>query len=198
MSKGVNAMTDYSPLQDITFEELFSGVLAPSGVREVKVDDPRDGERLLTDGDNFLVVHRHGGSVGFRRYSWCGAPGHILEVIAKAFNTDIASEYEPEYWGFETQEEMDAFFESVAAEHAAEFCEDLMHFLRGEPNDIRPGTIGMEWAEDAKKLLAANPELASPHRKKDLLAWVRGLVGLSDEEPGDEATVPHEDDLPHA
>jgi hypothetical protein len=39
----------------------------------------------------------------------------------------------------------------------------------GEPHDIEPGTVGMEWAEIAKALIVENPELAAPEYKDTLL-----------------------------
>jgi hypothetical protein len=40
-------------------------------------------------------------------------PGKILKALANVFDTDIASEYEPQYWGFDTQEEWERAWTSL-------------------------------------------------------------------------------------
>ena len=34
-------------------------------------------------------------------------PRHIIKAIEQAFDTEIFSEHEPQFWGFATQEEWD-------------------------------------------------------------------------------------------
>ena len=38
------------------------------------------------------------------------APSRILEAIATTFDTEIFSEHEPQFWGFTSQEELDAIY----------------------------------------------------------------------------------------
>jgi hypothetical protein len=45
----------------------------------------------------------------------------ILQAICEAFDADIFSEYEPQFWGFDTQEEWDAWQRAIAKEHEDEF-----------------------------------------------------------------------------
>jgi hypothetical protein len=41
-------------------------------------------------------------------------PGYILTAISDGFDVDIVSEYEPQFWGFDTQEEWDARMEEMS------------------------------------------------------------------------------------
>jgi hypothetical protein len=120
------------------------------------------------------------------------------------FDTDIVSEYEPQYWGFETQEEWDAW----EKKRYEVFYIEIMKYVRGEPNNIRPGTIGMYEAEIAKTLIAKDPAFLFPLNKDKLLKEMRSIyerehntetVTLS---PQDIAlanmVATHEDDLPSA
>ena len=102
------------------------------------------------------------------RNAGSGDPGTILSAIAEAFDTDIASEHQSQYWGFETQEEWDAAWEQMAREHREKFHLELMKYLRGEPNDIRQGTVGMIRAEIAKGLVEKDPSLLLPKNKDKL------------------------------
>jgi hypothetical protein len=64
---------------------------------------------MLTDGRNYLWVYiDDDGFVSFTRYAPNGNPGKILSAVDEAFETYIASEYEPQYWGFDTEEEWEA------------------------------------------------------------------------------------------
>ena len=97
------------------------------------------------------------------------APGQILGAIAKAFDTDISSEYEPQFWGFDTQEEWDRAWSKISEEHEAKFHADIINYVAGEPNDLRPGSIGMIKANIAKDLVADSPDLISPDQKTELM-----------------------------
>jgi hypothetical protein len=97
--------------------------------------------------------------------------------------------------------------ERLAKEDNEKFHAELLKYLRGEPNDIRPGTVGMQWAEKAKILVENDPTLLLPENKDKLLNEARSIydrdhavtVTLS---PEDIARVKmiatHEDDLPEA
>ena len=106
--------TDYRLLRKVPACDLFDGRLEEFGVREhVKPEATTEKSRLLTDGRNYLWVYID--DDGFvdclTRYAPNGAPGKILNALANVFDTDIVSEYEPQFWGFDTQEEWDAWQE---------------------------------------------------------------------------------------
>jgi hypothetical protein len=41
--------------------------------------------------------------------------------------------------------------------------------VAGEPNEIRPGTVGEGWALIAKRLIAGDPGLVTPERRCELM-----------------------------
>lgn len=109
--------TDYRPLTPITMAALFDGRLEPAGIRErIFEGDTTEWCRCLTDGANFLWVFAddQGRVACLTRFNWPNNADRILMAIHEAFGVDIVSEYEPQFWGFDTQEEMDAW-ESEAA-----------------------------------------------------------------------------------
>jgi hypothetical protein len=79
------------------------------------------------------------------------------------------SEYEPQFWGYDTQEEWDAALDAISKEYREKFQMELLKFLKGEPHDITPGTVGMAEAENAKKLVEEDPALLLPTNKSKLL-----------------------------
>src|SRR3974390_2322293 len=97
-------------------------------------------------------------------HGW-NAPGTIFNAVEATFDTKIFSEHEPQYWGFETEEEWDADEEKKGKESAERFHLEILKYLQGEPNDIQPGTDGMRVAEIAKKLVEKDPTLLLPVNK---------------------------------
>src|SRR5262245_30546081 len=162
--------TDYCPLKKVRACDLFDGRLEACGVREhVEPGETAKTRRFLTDGRNCLWVYidDHGFVDRLTRRGLT-APGKILNAVAEAFETGIVSEHEPQFWGFDTQEDWDAYMERMSRESEERFHLELLKYLRGEPNDIRPGTIGMIKAEIAKKLVENDPALLSPINKDKL------------------------------
>jgi hypothetical protein len=96
-------------------------------------------------------------------------PTKILQAIAEAFDTDIFSEHEPQFWGFHTQEEWDAAWGVPTKEQQDEFYLELLKFACNKPNRITPGTKGEIDAKIAKQLVEADPTLIQPDRREDLL-----------------------------
>ena len=152
--------THYCLLKKVPACDLFDGRLKEFGVGEHVHPDTTTKKRCLTDGRNYLWVYiDDDGFVDSLSRHGCNAPGKILEAVADIFDTDIVSEYEPQFWGFDTQEEWDACMEKMAKQDQEKFHIELLKYLRGEPNDIRPGTIGMLQAEIAKTLVEKDPSL---------------------------------------
>jgi hypothetical protein len=201
--------THYAPFNKIRARDLFDGRLEKFSVREQLTADTTETRKCLTDGRNCLWVYiNDDGFVGsFTRYAPNGAPGKILNAIAQTFDTDIFSEYEPQYWGFETQEEWDAWQEELAKEHDEKFHAEILKYLRGEPTDIQPGTVGMQLAQIASRLVENDPTLLLSENKDKLLNGARSVydrdhavtVTLSPEDIAlVEMIATHEDDLPKA
>jgi hypothetical protein len=104
--------------------DLFDGRLEDAGVHEhhSKDEDAPDNARCLTDGESFLWVYgdESGLVKSFTRYASNGANGlvgYILAAISDAFDVDIFSEHQPQFWGFETVEEWDAAWAAISRAH---------------------------------------------------------------------------------
>jgi hypothetical protein len=154
-----------------------------------------------------VVIYENGVACIDVRNLWCAPEREILNAIAEAFDTDIVSEHQPEYWGFDTQEEWDADKKRIHEEYERQFHVELLKHLRGEPTDIQPGTIGMKKAEIAKSLVEKDPSFMEPANRDKLRGEIDAIydrehtvkVTLS---PADIAAavmlVTHEDVLPRA
>ena len=95
----------------------------------------------------------------------------------------------------------------MSREADEKFHAELSKYLRGEPNEIRSGTIGMTWAEIAKRLVENDPELLLPENKEKLRSEIDAIydrehavrVTLTPEQiAAGVMSVTHEDDLPSA
>jgi hypothetical protein len=159
--------TDYRPLRDISANDLFDGRLEEFGIFEHTIPE---GCRALTDGRNhvWVYIEEDGRVAVITRYGG-NDPDKILNAIQRSFSTYMASEYEPEYWGFTTEEEWNASIEKEDKEEEDDCYLDIMRYLRGETNNFTPGTSGMAQAEIAKELVTADPSLLLPGNKERLL-----------------------------
>jgi hypothetical protein len=198
--------TDYRPLKKILAPDLLDGRLEEFGIREHVTSDSTERCKCLTDGRNFVWVYVDDDNLvsSLVRYG-ANSPNKILSAVADLFDTDIFSEHQPQFWGFDTQAKWDAWRQTIADEYQRKFRVEVHKYLRGEPNHIKPGTNGMIEAEIAAKLVAQDPELMLPQNEDKLFKMVRGIydrdhtvtVTLDD---ADQALVrlifTHEDDLP--
>ena len=150
-------------------EELFDGRLESLGVFEKAIEGQASSNcRLLTEGPNGMWVY---GDESVNVVTRCGSnnPVNILNAITDTFDTYVFSEHEPQFWGFETVEEWDRAQNEVHQESQAEFYIEIMKFIRGEPNDIKLGTVGFYQATIAKNFIAENPNLALPDQETTLM-----------------------------
>ena len=209
--------TSFRPSKKIHVRNLLDGHLEKFGIREALASAeestaPQEISELricLTDGCNFLWVSfdEEGFVSGLTRYLPNGAPGKILQAISEAFDTAIFSEYEPEFWGFDTQEEWDTWEAELSKKLDDKFYADILKFVSGEAHGIGAGTVGELQAQIAKRLVAEEPSLISPERRVDFVDRIKMIyesdhavvVTLSET---DMAVVKllatHEDDLPQA
>ena len=191
-------MTNFKPLTPVRFANLFDGRLGRFGVTEHVSDGTTDTARCLTDGNNWLWAYDDGDSSCFTRWAPNGAPGRILAAIEEAFDTEIVSEYNYRYWGFETLEEFRDAENKECEEGDADLYESIMKYVRGTR-----GHIHEDWGETAKALILKNPDLVLPEHRAKLLEAVRNgtrskLTYTLDER--DRAAIElistHEDELP--
>jgi hypothetical protein len=168
--------TSYCLLKKVRACELFDGRLEPFGVREHVNEETTETSRCLTDGPNYvwMVVDEDGFVYALKAFGG-NAPAKILNAVAEDFNTDIVSEHEPQFWGFETQEEWEAWQRELARKDEEEFRVEVLKFLRGEPNDLRRGTTRMVIAKHAKKLVKKNPSLLLPVNHDKLFNEVNAI-----------------------
>jgi hypothetical protein len=163
--------TDYRTEETIAMADLFDGRLAEHGIDEkIVAEKTSETVRCLTDGRNWLWIYGKDSHVTcMTRRGLLNVPTKILTTIADTFATDIFSEHQPQYWGFETQQEWDLFMDKLAEEDQEKFYQDIVRFLNGESHDLTLGTIGMTKAEIARELIDIEPDLREPRRKADLL-----------------------------
>jgi hypothetical protein len=95
---------DYRLKKRVRLIDLIDGRLEKFGVWEHFVPGATsDNAKCLTDGDGHLWVHAgRNGSVESITIYGDSDNGSILAAIGKAFNTEIFSAFELEYWGYDT------------------------------------------------------------------------------------------------
>ena len=131
--------TDYRLLKPVSACDLFDGRLEELDVREIVPPKPVEGIRVLTDGNNFLQVYvDDAGLVGCISRYGRNAPSKILNAVADAFDVRIVGEYEPQFWGFDTQEEWDAAQTEWAREEDERFLIEVLKYCKGRAQRHRP------------------------------------------------------------
>ena len=100
----------FRPIEKVDAAELFDGRLEKFGVREHFNRETSKEQKWLTDGHSYLKVYidDDGTVQDFIRWMSNGDPTNILIAIEDCFDTAIASELEPQYYGFDTEEEWHA------------------------------------------------------------------------------------------
>jgi len=169
--------TSFHLSDKVSVRDLFGGRLEKFGVREHVNPETSEGHRILTDGNNYLHVYMadDGFVACLTRFGW-NVSGNILGAIIETFDIEIFSEYEPKYWGFETQQEWDAAWEEMADQQHNEFYVDVCAYVRGEPNKICPGSYRETQAKIAKALVEKAPSLLQPENKDKLLDLIEDQV----------------------
>lgn len=169
--------TWWRPASDIPFAQLSDGRLEKYGIRIV--DTPHDGKLFLVVRDDFLELERQkNGDCNFKRRGYVLSP--INRALTEEFEIEWVSEHDHRFWGFATEEEWYAFNEKLTKEDEDRFYNDLLHYLRHEPNDLSPGTIGMIKAKIAKTLVASDPSLTAPEKRNALLEAVSAIYDPDD------------------
>ena len=159
--------TYYSLIKKIPGDDVFDGRLEEFGIREhIVPGQTTNTYRCLSDGHDYVWVRMDGN--GFF-WSVRGLSG-ILYTVADVFETEIVSEHQAQFWGFDTQEEWDAKLDQMAKESEEKFQVSVVNYVRGQPNDIAPGTIGALKADIAKKLVEVDPRFWQRKTKISLFA----------------------------
>lgn len=168
--------TNYISHKKISMKELFDGRLEKYGVLEKIVDGQTSKEsRFLTDGCFGLWIYGDETFSSATRYGLGNAPGRILSAIEQSFDTTLYCEHEPQYFGFETEEELGRAWDELHKRDQAALYLDIMCFVNGLPNRIEPGTNGMSMAEIAADLIAESPALLSPEHEEELMQEIHDI-----------------------
>ncbi len=105
---------NFSTEQQIRFCDIFDGRLTKFGVHEDRGRSVSDGVGCLTDGRNYVWAYSDdNGFLSVLTVYAGNASAGILVALSEAFGTKIYSENEPQYWGFDTQEEWDAALDAA-------------------------------------------------------------------------------------
>ena len=165
--------TSYRPIPAIPFTELFDGRLDKYGVREKAHADSTLRKRYLLGSDGVLEAYQNDdGTSSFSRRSFTPVPWTVINALTEEFGIELVSEHDHRYWGFANEKDWRDWQDQLAKEAEGDFYKDLVHYIRGEPNDIRPGTVGMLQAEIAKDLVAKDESLMAPNNRHLLLEAV--------------------------
>src|SRR4051812_42654772 len=68
------------------------------------------------------------------------------------------------------QEAFDNWTEADWRASREELYADVLRYVRGEDHNFRPGTVGMEWADEMKMHVCERPELLLPENKNEFRA----------------------------
>jgi hypothetical protein len=165
--------TCYRLEKNISMNELFGGCLERFGIHKEKVEGKPTGERrLLTEGRNSLWIC--GDNITEEIYASAASrcPGKILAAIALVFDTNIWSEHNPQFWGFETDDKWEYSRDHFGREGREELYTEIIRFVEGQQNHIDLEVIGMRQAIIAKNLIAENPDLSSPVQEASLMQMI--------------------------
>src|SRR5438094_3621550 len=124
--------TNYRPLSPIYIDDLLDGRMKNVCVHERSGLEYSTLEKCVTDGRNFLWAYFdvEGLVTSFTSYMPNGSPHVFLREIAATFEVEIVSEHDPRFWGYETQAEWDASWETLVERQEQEFSNELMKFVR--------------------------------------------------------------------
>jgi hypothetical protein len=161
--------TDYRVNRKLSIEKMFDGRLERFGVHETFVAEATPEWRCLTDGNNVLWVEGDGKIDNLLGFGMFNATEKILTAIEEAFDAQIFSEHQPQFWGNETEEELRCDRRKTAEEIQAKLNIMIMRHVRGESLNIEPYSGFRPVVKIAKDLIIENPDLAASDREAELL-----------------------------
>ena len=161
--------TDYRLNKKLSIEKIFDGRLERLGVHETFVAEAKPEWRCLTDGNNVLWVEGDGKIDNLLGFGMLNATEKILTAIEEAFDAQIFSEHQPQFWGNETENVWRRDRRKTAEEVQAKWIILIMNCVRGKSLNTEPNSSLMPVANIAKELIIENPDFASPDREAELL-----------------------------
>lgn len=207
--------TDYCLVPMIPAKAFTPEALAPYGISVSPVSAELRNEfrnpdttYCVSDGNNRLFVYRHPcGDYDITLGCSRGVLTKITGALCDAFDVKVYSEYDPQYWGCDTQQDFEDALKKLDDEADEEFYRQLLRHLNGEPGVFDPTTNGFRMAEYAEHLVATDPSWLESARRDDLIrelyTYLRDNVCVSVTITSEmiaaaEMLSTHEDDLPHA
>ena len=166
--------TDYHPLSPIRMADLFSGRLKKYGVHDKSIEDSK---RLADSYTILRVFSEDNDKVAlFTSYEEENEihPYRIIAAIADEFDTDIVSELDPRYWGYESFRQWNAEFCAAAAKKMEEFHKNVLNYIEGNPCNLEC-IGGRKRAKIATKLIKRYPELAAKDKCADLVNVIEAI-----------------------
>ena len=97
--------TDYRLNKKLSIEKIFDGRLERFDVHETFVAEAKPEWRCLTDGNSVLWVEGDEEIDCLLGFGMFNATEKILTAIEEAFDAQIFSEHQPQFWGNETENE---------------------------------------------------------------------------------------------
>lgn len=165
--------TDYRPIPAIAFIELFDGRLDKYGVREDALVNSTPRLRSLVGTDGILEAYQNDdGTSSFSRRSFNPIPWAVIDALTEEFGVELVSEHDHRYWGFASAKDWDDWNDKMSKQAEDNFYKDIVRYLRGKPNDLIAGTIGMLKAEIAKSLVMNDESLLMPINRHTLIKAV--------------------------
>ena len=161
--------TDYRLNKKLSIEKIFDGRLERFDVHETFVAEAKPEWRCLTDGNSVLWVEGDEEIDCLLGFGMFNATEKILTAIEEAFDAQIFSEHQPQFWGNETENEWRCDRRKTAEEIQAKLNILIMRYVRGESLNIEPYSSFMPVVNIAKDLIIEKPDLASPDREAELL-----------------------------
>ena len=161
--------TDYRLNKKLSIEKIFDGRLERFGVHETFVAEAKPEWRCLTDGNSVLWIEGDEEIDCLLGFGMFNATEKILTAIEEAFDAQIFSEHQPQFWGNETENEWRCDRRKTAEEIRAKLNIMIMRHVRGESLNIEPYSGFRPVVNIAKDLIIENPDLASPDREAEFL-----------------------------
>jgi hypothetical protein len=165
----IKMFTDYRLNKTLWIEEIFDGRLEHYGVHETFVEDAKPDFRCLTDGNNVLWIEEDEEIDFMFGFGLLSAMEKILTAIEEAFDAEIFSEHQTQYWGNETGPECRCDRKKAVERVQSKLNILIMGYVRRKSRYLEPCSSFESVVNIANDLIIENPDLASPGREAELL-----------------------------
>jgi hypothetical protein len=179
--------TYYRPIRPIQMSELFSGRLKKYGIYDDSIGDARrlagevPGPRV-SKGTHFIVLHVTPGDndndtvAEFASYNEDKEidPHGIIAAIADEFDTEIVSQHDPRYWGYNNFRDWNAAFYAQTSARLDAAYKEIIHYVEGKPCDLT-NIRGRRRAQIGQRLIKKYSELSTRYNCADLIRVIDAI-----------------------